>query len=156
MIKLKNVLRLRVCCIMTPEVSKCCLKYKNRGVTRGFYIPNYISTPTRLLYNKFVNKNIILIAQSVEYQVDVHPLGESKNVSVCNRFRAHPLSLIICRQSVIYFPCMYVWNKIHTCLYAILEIVFYDQISIIAFLSRTINSVLKIDRALLGRASLAF
>jgi hypothetical protein len=38
---------------------------------------------------------------------------------------------------------MYVKNEKHTCLYTILAIIFYDQISIIGFLSPKIESVLK-------------
>jgi hypothetical protein len=100
-----DCLRLRVCCVITSKVEKCCLKYKNR-----------ISTPRRLLYNKFANKNAIGI-----YQVDFHPLKRIENLSVCNRFRPHP--------SFFDFPYVYFRNKTRTCLDTILVIIFCDQIS---------------------------
>jgi hypothetical protein len=78
---------------------------KSRGVSRGFYISN-ILTQRRLLYNKFANKNIILILQSVEYQIDFHPLKESKICQCVIDFTSTPLSLTICTRSVIYFPCV--------------------------------------------------
>jgi hypothetical protein len=67
---------LQICCIITWEMEKCCLKYKSRSVSRGFYISNNILTSRRLLYNKNTNKNIILILQSVKYRYDFHPLRE--------------------------------------------------------------------------------
>ena len=136
-------MRLRVCCVITSEVEKCCLKYKNRGVSRGFYISNNISTPRRLLYNKCANKNIILILQSVNINLTFILLRESKMCQYVVSSAHNPRSLIICRRFVTNFLCVYVKNKIRTCLYTILLIIFCDQISIIGFLSRKINPVLK-------------
>jgi hypothetical protein len=54
-----------------------------------------------------------------------------------------PRSLIICRRPVIHFPCIYARNKRRMWLYTILVIIFYNQISIIGYLSLEINSLLK-------------
>jgi hypothetical protein len=122
-------------------VSKCCLKYKNRDVSLRFYISNNISTLMRLLYYKHANKNIILIPQTVNYIADFHPLREWKMCQYVIGSARTPCYLVICRRSVIYFLCMYVRNKIHTFLHTILAIIFYDQISVIGFLSCKIKSV---------------
>jgi hypothetical protein len=124
-------------------MEKCCFKYKNRGVSRDFYISNNILTPRRLEYYKQANKNIILILQTVNYNVDFDPLRDTKMCQYAIDSARVLRYLIICRQSVIYFLCMYVRNKIHTCLYTILAIIFIDKISINGFLSRRINTVLK-------------
>ena len=108
------------------RVQKCCLKYKNRGVSRGFYISNNISTPRRLLYYKHANKNIVSILSSVN-----HPLRESKMYQYVRGSAYTPRHLIVCRRSAIYFLFMHVRNRIHTCLYTILAINFKDKISII-------------------------
>jgi hypothetical protein len=82
----KYCLRLRVCCVITSKVKKCCLKYKNPGVSWGFYISNNISTPRRLLYNKIANKYIILILQSIYTKLIFILFRASKMY----RFHAHP------------------------------------------------------------------
>jgi hypothetical protein len=95
-------LHLRVCCIITSEEEKCCLKYENRGVSQGFYISNNISTP------KYYSDSTI-----GKYKVDFQSLRESKMCQSVIGFTRTPRYLIVCRQSVVYFPCMYVKNKIH-------------------------------------------
>ena len=51
--------RFRVCCRITSEVEKCCLKLKSRG----FCISCNISTPRRLFCNNHENKYFISILQ---------------------------------------------------------------------------------------------
>jgi hypothetical protein len=90
-------LRLRVCCRITCEVEKCFMKYKSRGVSRGFSISNNISTSKlHVLYNKYANKNIILILQSVKYKVDFHPQRESKMCQYTVGSASTPRFLTIC------------------------------------------------------------
>jgi hypothetical protein len=120
-----TISRLRVCCIITSEMKKCCLKYKSRGS----YISNY----------EQANKNIILILQSVKYKVDFHPLRES---NVC----LHVIgSASTSRSSIIctFIFCLCMPEIIYTRLYTILAIISYHQISIIGFLSRKINPEFK-------------
>jgi hypothetical protein len=86
---------------MTSELEKCCLEYKSRGTTFRHHGGYYTA-----------NKNIMLIVQTVNYNVSFHPLRESKMcqyVHVIGSVRT-PRYLIICRRSVNLFP-VYVCQK---------------------------------------------
>jgi hypothetical protein len=69
---------MRVCCIITPEVEKSCLKYKNRGVSRGFlYFKQHFSTSEAIILQ--TRKQKYYFDSTIgKYKVDFHPRRESK------------------------------------------------------------------------------
>jgi hypothetical protein len=108
-----NVCVLRICCIITSEVEKCCLKYKNRGFSHN------ISTKRKQKY--YFDSTID------EYKVDFYPLKDSKMCQYVIVSARIPCYLIVDDQ--LFISCVYMSEMKYTNVY----IQFWRLISKIKF-----------------------